>query len=235
MAWRKSMRSSRRLKLRQNWQRRLISLAVFVGICATMFPLPIGWQTQTEKDLSSPFPCQHRACGCKSAEQCWKKCCCFSNSQKLAWAEANQVAAPSYVAVAAAKERSDSACQSAVCCTQSGNKKCAACQTRSRELPVRACCRSTECAEVTRNAVQNSSNEVPQTRLILSVFWHKCQGQGWFWNSLPWAIVVEHDELISRSAVAGDFVSPHSLGLPQWFLRPPVPPPRYSPDDAIYS
>jgi hypothetical protein len=28
------------------------------------------------KDTSEPFPCQHRACGCRTAEQCRTSCCC---------------------------------------------------------------------------------------------------------------------------------------------------------------
>ena len=42
---------------------------------------------QNPKDQSVPFPCQNRPCGCRSADSCLKKCCCFTAAQKVAWAK----------------------------------------------------------------------------------------------------------------------------------------------------
>lgn len=36
---------------------------------------------------SVPFPCQNRPCGCRSADSCLSKCCCFTAEQKVAWAQ----------------------------------------------------------------------------------------------------------------------------------------------------
>jgi len=55
----------------------------------------------------APFPCQGHRCGCASADQCWKQCCCFTPREKLAWAERNNVAPPAET-IASAK---------ASCCT----------------------------------------------------------------------------------------------------------------------
>lgn len=98
---------------RKSWPRLvrgLLSLSVLMGICAMLFPLPIAPlpQDSPEKDSSEPFPCQDRPCGCRSAEQCWKKCCCFDNNQKIAWAKANNVKVPGYVLAAAKKENEHS-------------------------------------------------------------------------------------------------------------------------------
>ena len=41
-----------------------------------------------------PYPCQGHQCGCRSAEECWSHCCCFTPSQRLAWAAANRVDPP---------------------------------------------------------------------------------------------------------------------------------------------
>ena len=94
---------------RKSWPklvRGLLSLSVLLGICAMLFPLPIAPlpHNSQEKDSSEPFPCQNRPCGCRSAEQCWKKCCCFDNTQKIAWAKANNVKVPDFVLTAAKKE-----------------------------------------------------------------------------------------------------------------------------------
>jgi hypothetical protein len=49
---------------------------------------------QRGKDKSQPFLCQDRPCGCMSADECLRGCCCFSARERLAWAKANHVDAP---------------------------------------------------------------------------------------------------------------------------------------------
>jgi hypothetical protein len=61
---------------------------------ATVFGLPMP--AVATKPNSEPFPCQHHACGCLSAEQCWRSCCCFTPEQRWAWAKEHQVQPPSY-------------------------------------------------------------------------------------------------------------------------------------------
>ncbi len=61
---------------------------LFAGV-----PLPVI----RRKQISSPFPCQDSPCGCNTAAQCWDKCCCHSDSTKLAWAEKHGVTPPAYL------------------------------------------------------------------------------------------------------------------------------------------
>ncbi|MBL8809916.1 MAG: hypothetical protein JNM43_07060 [Planctomycetaceae bacterium] len=86
--------------------RRLLCLAVAVAFTLTVFPipLPVSAPIRTQKDTSEPFPCQNRPCGCSSADQCWKKCCCFTNQQKVTWAKKNDVSIPLFVVDAAKDE-----------------------------------------------------------------------------------------------------------------------------------
>lgn len=86
--------------------RRLLSLAVAVAFTLTLLPIPVPVAApgRSPKDTSSPFPCQNRPCGCRSADQCWKKCCCFTNQQKVASAKKNDVSIPQFVADAAKDE-----------------------------------------------------------------------------------------------------------------------------------
>jgi hypothetical protein len=74
------------------------------------------------KDLSQPFPCMYRQCGCRNAQQCWRGCCCFSNKQKLAWAKANNVTPPQFVAAAAEREAGQRA--KASCCAVKKSGSC---------------------------------------------------------------------------------------------------------------
>lgn len=91
-----------------------VSAMLLLSLCACfVFPLP-GNLSNTDgpgagKDASSPFPCLFRTCGCLSANDCWKKCCCFSNAQKVAWAKKNNVQIPNFVSESAALEQKNQA------------------------------------------------------------------------------------------------------------------------------
>jgi hypothetical protein len=58
----------------------MIGTHLFAAIGFPNFQLPVG------KDQSEPFPCQSRACGCRTADQCRRSCCCFNRQEKIAWA-----------------------------------------------------------------------------------------------------------------------------------------------------
>src|SRR5438105_14669671 len=86
-------------RLRRNdwWRlvtRRMCACGALLCYLATAvgFPLP----SLVQKDHSQPFPCQDHPCGCQSAEQCWRHCCCFTPEEKWAWAEAHGVVPPPY-------------------------------------------------------------------------------------------------------------------------------------------
>jgi hypothetical protein len=57
-----------------------IAVAMLLAVVCCAMSLPIPRLSSVEKDRSEPYPCINRACGCASAEQCWKQCCCFTNS-----------------------------------------------------------------------------------------------------------------------------------------------------------
>jgi hypothetical protein len=104
--------------------RRLTALLLLIVAVWMLFPLSIqAPPSGPEKDDSAPFPCQNRPCGCKTAAQCWKKCCCFTNAQKVAWAKSHGVQPPEYVAQAAAKEAATKPVVRS-CCQQSKSQSC---------------------------------------------------------------------------------------------------------------
>ncbi|MBI1248705.1 hypothetical protein GC197_12800 [bacterium] len=57
------------------------------------------------KDPSTPFMCQDHACSCRNATGCWNHCCCFSQSEKLAWALEHKVEPPETFLKAVAQEK----------------------------------------------------------------------------------------------------------------------------------
>jgi hypothetical protein len=77
------------------------------------------------KDTSVPFPCQDRACGCQSAEQCYSSCCCFSPADRRRFAGEHGVDADRYGLSDrnglsdVSKETSDDVCsEEPGCCTR---------------------------------------------------------------------------------------------------------------------
>ncbi len=81
--------------------RRLAVLAALGAFLATTVGVPLP--SASVKDLSEPFPCMHRLCGCRDAAQCWKSCCCFTDREKLVWAAAQGLEPPAFVVAAARK------------------------------------------------------------------------------------------------------------------------------------
>src|SRR5438552_3782945 len=86
-----------RFRSNSSWRlvgRRMGAAVALVCYLATAlgFPLP----KPAPKDHSQPFPCQDHPCGCQTAEQCWRQCCCFNPEERLAWAAAHHVEPPAY-------------------------------------------------------------------------------------------------------------------------------------------
>lgn len=180
---------------------RLVSLTVLFAVCCSLIPLPVG--QRVVKDLSQPFPCQQRACGCRSADQCWKKCCCFTNSQKVAWAKAYRVIPPPLVVSAARRECSLAAKSAEGCCVTGG----------SRAVPA---------------AAAPADDET--TEYLVVVLAQQCQGQPWAWSVLPWAVMPQPEGCSVVAPLVGEKLTLESASLIESGVIPPVPPPRHMPD-----
>jgi hypothetical protein len=61
-------------------------------LAAIGFPVPAS----AAKSAGAPFPCQNHACGCRTAEQCWRSCCCLTAEERWAWAREHHVEPPPY-------------------------------------------------------------------------------------------------------------------------------------------
>lgn len=199
--------------------KRRLACLLLLSVCASIFPMPLP-AARLAKDTSQPFPCQNRPCGCRSAEQCWKRCCCFTNTQKVAWAKSKRVVIPHKVHVAAAQEARAAQSTSATCCAEKADKRqCAiAGKTTSRK------------AGPAESLNENAEEPVDY---VISILAEQCRGQSTYWNSLPWAIVCESPVATTCHPVLN--VLPDLAALfPSIFLQPPVPPPRFvAPADLI--
>src|SRR5918994_3191755 len=83
-------------------RRQAIAVLAMIGLLAATVGIPVLRPVRGPggKDLSQPFPCMHSVCGCQDAAACWQGCCCHTNREKVAWAEANGVTPPDYVVAA---------------------------------------------------------------------------------------------------------------------------------------
>jgi hypothetical protein len=203
-----------------------VLLAAYV-ITAAGVPLPSGRQVYKSDEL---FPCAKSTCGCRTAEQCWRSCCCHSFAERIAWARTHGVRPPDY-AIAQAKaagldmswlgRSTDTiACNSKACCEVVQIKPAHSCCEKrlaaSSTKPARSCC-------------SHQHNSHPSTSTATRVVaWQslKCNGQSQNWlAAVPILIVVRHahSKDLPFSGWLKPLVSDRALSLPD---RPAVPPPE---------
>jgi hypothetical protein len=89
-------------------RRGLVAVLALLGQAASTFGMPLP--AIRHKDTSRPFPCMSHSCGCMNIDEFWHSCCCYTNAEKLAWAEANGVYAPDFVREAAMRETKKPSC-----------------------------------------------------------------------------------------------------------------------------
>ena len=240
-------------RTRKSWPRfvrGLLSLCVMLGICAMLCPLPSAPRSpdSQEKDSSEPFPCQNRPCGCRSAEQCWKKCCCFNNAQKVAWAKLNNVKVPDFVLVAAKSEsltereigsrntsdaKGTGATKATGSCLKCQNKSVAttkaSCCDKSKTPPAIAksqSCRSCSKASVKSTKSTETRRKSASSKWVMAIYAAECQGQGPPAFCFPISTIPDRPALIMPSAEVVETFAFESERLHPMSLRPPLPPPK---------
>lgn len=147
-----------------------ISCAVLL-VSSVGLPLP----TIATKDGSKPFPCLKRACGCQTADDCWKKCCCFTDEEKLAWARENGVTPPDEVVarVAARRNQPIEITENSGSCCHHAKKSC--CHEAEPESTSNSCCHTNKSAKVPD---VSSSTEV---KFVVAMEAAKCSGVHLSW------------------------------------------------------
>jgi hypothetical protein len=78
-------------------------LAMYV-LAAAGVPLPAGNMSLKSGEM---FPCMNCPCGCNSAEQCWRSCCCHTLAERMDWAREHGVRPPDYAIDEARRQRID--------------------------------------------------------------------------------------------------------------------------------
>ncbi|QDT53498.1 hypothetical protein Pan44_15200 [Caulifigura coniformis] len=110
--------------------RRIISGLLLIWLGLLQFPLPFALRASgtaaSDKDLSTPFPCMNRPCGCRSAEECWTSCCCTTKAERIAFVLDHGLEMPAALADAEESPAPARTCCSAgsepACCTSRGDE-----------------------------------------------------------------------------------------------------------------
>lgn len=204
--WQARQQLMRSFRLRESINRlgkRLTALLLLVVIVVAHFAIPFSSaEPKNGKDRSAPFPCQDRPCGCRTAEQCRKKCCCFSTEQKLAWAKRNGVKA---------------------CEVVDASAKCEVVHS----TPRKACC-SSHCATKSKSTtpLKSRTKSVPRKKTVIGIVAQECQGNAQTLFGQPVFLIPAIISLQSLIEPTGErFICSGSRFI-QPAPEPPVPPPR---------
>ncbi|WP_041402425.1 hypothetical protein [Planctopirus limnophila] len=74
-----------------DWRRKLTGVLLIVSYCIGAW----GFSTNSLSLMSGgAFPCAGHKCGCASATQCWKNCCCYTPVERQLWAKLNGMHLP---------------------------------------------------------------------------------------------------------------------------------------------
>lgn len=179
-------------------------------------PMPTASETS---DHSIPFICQGHACGCRSADQCWHNCCCYSAAERLAWAETNRVAIPSQLqaALIVDSRRGNAKVAAHDCCSEPA---AACCAHDASSAPVAE--KPTACGQQHRNETKTAKVTV---RWVLGIEAQKCQGISTLWVTsgacLPLVVIDlwQFDDALRGQIELADVLSPSTS------LTPPERPP----------
>ncbi len=217
------MRAFARPRLWRSLRHRLAVAGTFFAYLLATLPLPLP--ASVHKSGGLPFPCQNHPCGCQTAEQCWRHCCCFTPEERWAWARENNVEPPDYAEKPAEPENLVEEGWNAVKLRDrngvgskwSAKTCCSAGQTR----PV--CCQPRP-----DNSSKQSSRKSKSIRWVTAMSAWQCHGGPTLWLSAAIALPITLAPAWSPDPPPAACVPFTNVRGCHVSLNPPAPPPRPS-------
>jgi hypothetical protein len=204
------------------WLRRFVAgfslanyLLLLVGI-----PLP----TPVSKDSSRPFPCQHHRCGCASADQCWRHCCCFTREQKLAWARENGVSPPTELLATDHDHDADEHDDHEHLDRAENAHNCCESKARCAKTDARDCCSGQAAND--HDVKRGSSTTHNHDNSVLGLRALGCKGIPEIWLALTAVMPLVPSSAISADAMPGEWLCLADATPSSTTLVPEPPPPR---------
>ena len=200
-----------------NWLRRyfgvtprrekLVGVLLLIAVLSTVVPTPslsiFIPKSTSGKDLSRPFPCQSRACGCRTAEQCKQKCCCFTDEQKRVWARRNGAQESDVVSTAVDSKKQESVACKACCSSNRSGKSTGECR-----LP------------------KSPTKSTLRYWLVIGVVAQECHGVALTLTGQPAFVLPPNVFLRPQVTQRGKRLIPQDIHCEQFVTEPPVPPPK---------
>lgn len=184
-------RFTRQLALKGRRARRLVALVLYaLAVAGVPLPVPVV------KDISQPFPCAGRACGCVDAATCARACCCQSRADRVAWHRERGLRVPAALTEHAAVADT---------------------VARGAARPTRSCCAKRHAPAEPRAASLVGLSAVEAA---------KCRGQVAAGPSAAPAIVPPAAPLVAARHEAPQWTMPRDERLVRRTERPDAPPPR---------
>lgn len=208
-------------------RRRVCALVALISYLTAIIGVPLP--AHAGKDMGEKYPCQGHPCGCVTAEDCWRQCCCFSPEQKFAWAREHGVTPPSYAEPVTAEGWNTPRLRDQV--EKHAHGHCPNCvpdkNEKAREV-TSSCCskkdRDSCCSTPNPSEARKPTSKAGGWTLTLRA--RSCKSEATLWVSLgtvappPLPADWKWNETISDSLDLSHF-SPVHL-----FFPPPDPPPR---------
>jgi hypothetical protein len=208
---------SQRARRGSRWGAAVGYLALSLGIS---IPIPVA------RNTDQPYPCMNHPCGCASAEQCWRHCCCTTLEQRLAWARENHVTPPDY----ALAEARDHGINWETYCKVGADRESHLCRDGEAVSP--NCCQHSH-AESKCCATKHESSKHGDSRHVsppLGVVWLEalaCSGCDQNWLGLSIALPPPAEVRWIAPANVVELVVATPLQFSSISFAPPTPPPRF--------
>lgn len=211
--------------------RRSLSAALLAAyiVTAVGVPLPLGARPPSDE----LYPCMNCACGCASAEQCWRSCCCHTLAERFAWAREHRVRPPEYAIAQAQLSGLDLAWLGIFKASSPSAPSRATCCNHSLTTAVPACCqkKTASCCDHARSSCSAHDHEHESSKESTSgdhiVAWRAlaCHGQSMNWLAAVPTLVVSRPELSGdapRVTWLGPAISETAEALPTEVVVPPA-------------
>ncbi len=217
-------------------------MLLLVGFFVALVPIPVGLiRDVAQKDLSQPFPCQNRPCGCRNADQCRKKCCCFTPLQKMAWGKRHGIKGfeipstptPPPKALCEVKWitiRKAPLCMAPIRMTpihsaQTASQGCCSAKTELKLSSIKVNAEKPKRTDAV-NQPADTAKSTPRFQTVIGVCAQQCQGVEQSLAGLPIFILPLPITLEILIEPRGERLTVEPVQFLSAAIQPPVPPPR---------
>jgi len=205
---------------RMNRVRRITAMSMVV--CYVLGQGFVSIPVMSAKTDDTPYPCQNHACGCSSAAQCWKACCCFTREQKIAWAKANNVAVPYHLLgeETMVAEKAKPTEDDGMCCSKDDGDR-GSCQKKTCCFHRSCCSKKTEKHLEGQQAADEKKSRTISVTDVLA-----CRGLQMLWVLTPPTLPGDSEEVHFTLSRSFEVLRWSDDVLSSVTRMPPIPPPR---------